>query len=400
MSNIGLERKVVWLAALIQLANLLDYMIILPLGPDLMTGIGIPSSDMGYLGAAFTLSAAISGILFAPILDRFDRKKAAIFFLTGLAISTALCGLAFDTVSMLGGRLLAGVFGGPITALSMSMVIDVVPIERRGRSIALISGAWAIASIFGIPVALKLAELGGWQLSFFAVAGFAMFIVICALILLPSLTGHFEDQEVKQKRIPLKPMFRFTEVRLSLSIAAILSFSQFMLIAGTINYFVFNLGFPRDDLDFLYFVGGGLSFAIMLIAGRLVDRFGVRILSFITAIFYSLILMDGYLHQPIMGVFAVFTLFMIFAAILSVITGSISSEVPRDQERAAFMSLHTTTKLIFGGMGSFMAGLVLTTNLDGSVNNIDILAVVTIGCIIILPFLLVKLRRSLNARTE
>ncbi|WP_438993774.1 MFS transporter, partial [Pseudemcibacter sp.] len=113
MSDIRLEHKVVWLSALIQLANVIEFMLILPLGPDLTIGIGIPSSNMGLLGGIYTFAAAFSAILVAPYLDRFDRKKAVIFFLIGLSVSTYLCSHAFDTYSMLAGRTLSGIFGGP-----------------------------------------------------------------------------------------------------------------------------------------------------------------------------------------------------------------------------------------------------------------------------------------------
>ena len=57
MSDLRLERKIVWLAALIQLANVLDFMIIMPLGPDLTTAINIPSSEIGLLGGIYTFAA-------------------------------------------------------------------------------------------------------------------------------------------------------------------------------------------------------------------------------------------------------------------------------------------------------------------------------------------------------
>jgi len=46
MSDLRLGRKVAGFSALIQLVNVLDFMIILPLGPDLTMEINIPSSQM------------------------------------------------------------------------------------------------------------------------------------------------------------------------------------------------------------------------------------------------------------------------------------------------------------------------------------------------------------------
>lgn len=398
MSNIRLERKVVWLAALIQLANVIEFMIILPLGPDLTVNIGIPSSNMGLLGGIYTFAAAFSAILIAPYLDRFDRKKAAIFFLIGLSISTYLCSLAFDTYSMLAGRTLAGVFGGPLTAVSMSMVIDMVPIARRGRSIAIVTSAFTISSVLGIPLALELAGMFDWTMPFIAIAAFALIVAIGVFIMLPSMRGHIDTTNDHPQKVSLVVLLKKPEVRISYLILSLQSFAQFMLFAGSINYFIFNLGFPRDELSMIYIIGGALSFAAMMLTGRIIDFYGNRLLSFVVTVFYVIILYDGYMHQPNMSVLFIFSTFMLCAAIMGVIASTISSETPDDNERAAYMSLQSTCRHLAAGFGGVISSLILTTNLDGSLNNIDILAIASIICIGSLPFLIVMLRKLLNKK--
>lgn len=400
MSDIKLERKVVWLAALIQLANVLDFMIILPLGPDLTSSIGIPSSRMGLLGGIYTFAAAISAILVAPYLDRFDRKKAVNFFLAGLAISTFLCSFAFDTYSMLAARTLAGVFGGPVTALSFSMVVDVVPTERRARSIAVVSSAFTISSVFGIPFVLWLAGLYDWTMPFIVIAIFGAMVGVAIFALLPSMTGHIDHSNDKKQKIPLLPMIKRPVIRTSYIMAALQSFAQFMLFAGSINYFIFNLGFPRDGLGYIYLVGGTLSFFAMMYTGRVVDMYGNRTISIVITFFYVLVLADGYLHQPIMPVPVIFCSFMLCAAMIGVVTSSIASEAPEDHERAAYMSIQSTCRHLAAGSGGIVATLILSTNADGSLNNINILAYFTIACIASLPFLIFMLRRLLDQRTS
>ena len=398
MSAIRLERKVVWLAALIQLANVIEFMIILPLGPDLTISIGIPSSNMGLLGGIYTFAAAFSAILVAPYLDRFDRKKATIFFLIGLAVSTYLCSLAFDTYSMLAERTLAGIFGGPLTALSMSMVIDLVPIERRGRSIAIVTSAFTISSVLGIPLALELAALFDWKMPFIAIAGFAVLVSLAIYFMLPTMTGHIDKSAKRPQKISLLSLLKKPEIRLSYLLLTLQSFAQFMLFAGSINYFIFNLGFPRDGLSFIYIIGGAFSFAAMMMTGRIIDLYGNRLLSFIVTGFYIIILYDGYMHHPFMSVPFIFSTFMLCAAIIGVIASTISSEAPGDKERAAYMSLQSTCRHLAAGAGGLISSLILTTNMDGSLNNIEFLAFVSILCIASLPFLIVMLRNILNKK--
>jgi len=398
MSDLRLERKIVWLAALIQLANVLDFMIIMPLGPELTIALNIPSSEMGLLGGIYTFAAAVSGLLFAPYLDRFDRKSVAIISLIGLVISTFLCTLAYDTNSMLLARTLAGIFGGPVTAISLAMVVDMVPIARRGRAIAIVTSAFTVSSIFGIPLALELARMFSWHMPFLIVGGFGLFVAIAMFVFLPAMKGHIDQSEAKPSTIAIIPLLRKPEIQLSYILLGVLSFAQFMLFAGSINYFVFNLGFPREGLSGIYILGGVFSFAAMMITGRVVDRYGARTLSSVVAIIYAFVLADGYLHSPFLSVPAIFSLFMISAAIMGVICSSISSEAPGDKERAAYMSLQSTTRHIAAGLGGVISSIILTSNSDSSLNNIWITAVMAIGCISILPFLIVMLRRALNNR--
>lgn len=398
MSDIKLERKIVWLAALIQLANVLDFMIILPLGPDLARAINIPSSDMGLLGGIYTFAAAVSGIIFAPYLDHFDRKKASIIFLIGLVISTFLCAFAYDRDTMLAARTLAGLFGGPVTALSLAMVVDMVPVKRRGKAIAIVTSAFTVSSVLGIPLALELSRLANWQTPFYAISAFGVLIIIGIFILLPPMTGHIDHTDKERKKLPLLPLLRRKEVQLSYVLMSLMSFAQFMLFAGSINYFVFNLMYPREELSTLYAVGGVLSFAAMMIGGRVVDRFGARTFSYIVTAIYVLVIADGYVHTPYMSVMMIFSLFMMCSAIIGVISSSIASEVPGDKERAAYMSLQSTVRHIAAGTGGIISSIILTTNADGSLNNIHMLAYVTISCLILLPVLIVMLRKSLTFR--
>ncbi|MDG1438577.1 MAG: MFS transporter, partial [Emcibacteraceae bacterium] len=325
--------------------------IILPLGPDLTVAINIPSSQMGILGGIYTFAAAFSAILIAPYLDRFDRKKLSLVFLIGLVISTYLCSMAYDTYSMLAARTLAGLFGGPLTAVSLSMVIDVVPLERRGRSIALVTSAFTVSSVLGIPFALELSHAFDWRMPFIGISMFGVIVAVAIFILLPSMTDHVDKTDDKPKKVPILSLLKKPEIRTSYILIALIGFAQFMLFAGTINFFIFNLGFPREGLSSIYIIGGAISFVAMMVTGRIVDRYGSRILSVITVVFYVLIISDGFLHEPFLPVSVVFSLFMLSAAVLGVIASTISAEAPGDKERAAYMSIQSTCRHLAAGSG-------------------------------------------------
>src|SRR5690349_8173349 len=103
---------------------------VLPLGPDFGEALGVPTSRIGVVGGSYTAAAAIAGVLGSLFLDRFDRRPALAVAMVGLVIGTALGGFATGLGSLLLARVVAGVFGGPATSLSLAVIADVIPPAR------------------------------------------------------------------------------------------------------------------------------------------------------------------------------------------------------------------------------------------------------------------------------
>src|SRR5690606_8917324 len=119
----------------------------------------------------YTGAAAVSGLAGAFFLDRFERRSALIFCAIGLSLGTLAGAFAWDLNSLVAARVLAGLFGGPASSISLAIIADVIPPERRGRAMGAAMGAFSAASVLGVPAGLELARLGGWRLPFFVVAG-------------------------------------------------------------------------------------------------------------------------------------------------------------------------------------------------------------------------------------
>src|SRR5262245_49629104 len=78
----------------IQITHNIDFVIIMPLGPQFMRVFQINPQQFSFLVSAYTFSAAISGLCSAFFIDRFDRKSALLAIYVGFAIGTLCCALA------------------------------------------------------------------------------------------------------------------------------------------------------------------------------------------------------------------------------------------------------------------------------------------------------------------
>src|SRR4030095_6113777 len=73
-------------------------------------------------------------------------------------------------------RIVAGIFGGVIGALVLTIVADVVPYARRARGTALVAAAFSLAAVMGVPLGLWFAAHYSWRMPFLVLAAFSVIV--------------------------------------------------------------------------------------------------------------------------------------------------------------------------------------------------------------------------------
>src|ERR1035441_6082662 len=148
--------------AAIQFTTNLDFLIILPLGPQYMRLMHLTPAQFTLIVAAYAIAAGIAGVVAGFWLDRFDRKNALLGLFLGFAAGTLLCALAPSYPLLVAARALAGTFGGVTGAVILAIVGDVIPEHRQGKAMGMVMSAFSVASIFGVPLGLVLATDFSW----------------------------------------------------------------------------------------------------------------------------------------------------------------------------------------------------------------------------------------------
>jgi predicted MFS family arabinose efflux permease len=380
------ERAVVLLVAAVQFVNILDFVMVMPLGPDFAAALGIPTSRLGLIGGSYTAAAAVSGLAASFFLERFDRRPALGVAMLGLVIGTALGGFATGLHSLMAARVLAGAFGGPATSLSFSIIADVVPAQRRGTAMGVVMGAFSVATVLGVPAGLELARHLGWRAPFFGVAALGALVALSAVFFLPSLPGHLSGHEEK---VSLALLLRQRNARLSWVMTFLVMAAGFIVIPNISAYVQVNLGYPRARLGLLYLYGGAVSFFSTQIAGRLVDRFGsFRVGTAGTALLCFALLGGFVLTPPLFPVPLIFVLFMLAMSFRNVAYNTLTTRVPAPSERARFMSIQSAVQHSASAVGAFASSQMLSELPSGALVGMDRVGLVSIGLTLTLPFLL------------
>jgi predicted MFS family arabinose efflux permease len=380
------ERAVVGLVAAVQFVNIVDFMMVMPLGPDFAGALGVSMHHIGVVGGAYTLAAGLVGVLVSPMLDRMDRRRALAICMAGLAVGTALGGAAIDLSTLVGARVVAGAFGGPATSVALAIVSDVVPAARRGRAMASVMTAFSVASIAGVPAGLALAGMWGWRAPFFLVAASGAVITTLAVRWLPPLVAHLD---VQGARPDVAALLRLPAAWAGLAATAFVTMSGFLVIPNLSAFIQFNLVWPREDLPYLYMAGGACTFVALRAFGWFADRVGAIPLNLVgTVAFAGVGLLWFGFSPPPMPVWALFPAMMLAMSARNVAHQSVISRVAPPRERAAFQSLNSAVQHGAAATAAFVGAAMLGTAESGALVGMPGLALLALLFGVAVPGLL------------
>lgn len=373
---------VVVLISLLQFTVVLDFMILSPLGDILMKSLNMSTSQFGSVVSAYAISAGISGILAAGFADKFDRKKLLLFFYIGFILGTLFCGLANTYQSLFLARIITGIFGGVISAISMAIVTDLFVLNQRGRVMGFVQMSFAASQILGVPIGLLLADKFNWHATFFMVVGLAIGIGLAIVLKLKPLNGHLKLQTEKKALLHLWHTIKKKNYRIGFMATAILSMGGFMIMPFTSAFIVNNVGIKQSELPLIFLFTGMASIIIMPIIGKLSDRISKFKLFTIGTVIASVMIVI-YCNLTPVPIWVVIVINMIlFMGIMSrmVPASTLNSAIPEMADRGAYMSINSSLQQMSGGLAAIVAGLIVVQPTKTSpLENFDVLGYLMLG---------------------
>lgn len=266
------ERTVLLTLAAIQFTHVLDFMIMMPLGVELMRVFQLSPGQFSLLVAAYGGSAAVAGLAGGFFLDRMERRRAVLLFYSGFILATLACALAPTHHTLLAARVLAGIFGGLAGSLVVACVGDVVPPERRGRGMAFVMSAFPLASIAGVPLGIILANRYEWHAPFFLIVALGLPTLFLASRLLPRRAADaatLASNPLRQMRNLLAEPIHWR----GFAVTAALVGASGCMIPFMAPSLIANVGITEAQLPWVYFCGGIATFASTPLLGWLTDRY-------------------------------------------------------------------------------------------------------------------------------
>ncbi|WP_323925055.1 MFS transporter [Aeromonas caviae] len=366
------------LALLINMLSMGCMMMVMPLGPELVTRLGMLPEQTGYFSGGATLGAALLGLLAAPWLDRVNRKPALLVLLVLRFLLLMACALAEDSQTLLLIFILSGCVAGPLGAILMAAVLDLVPPAERGRRLAYVGMAFSLAAILIVPAALVLAQWSGWQSPFLLFGAGGLLLALLCAIWLPSLPVNRAPAGQGMRQLLGSPLCQG-----ALFILCLQMFGHFLLIPHFANYFQFNLGFPREQIASLYLCGGLASMATMRLCGSWIDQGRAQGAILLTSLALALITLVGFALPAGLPLYLLFTLFMALSSARASTTLAVTAAIPAPHQRAAFMSFQGSVTNVAAGLGSLFSARYLVSDEGGALHGFPTLAWINIACTLV-----------------
>jgi predicted MFS family arabinose efflux permease len=376
------ETPLLVLLAGVQFTHILDFMIVLPLGPQFMRLWNIDTHQFALLVSVYTLSAAVTALLCAFYIDRFDRRKALLFLYFGFVVATLLCALAPGYHMLLAARVVAGAFGGVAGAAVYSIVADVIPESRRGTAMGTIMIAFPISSVIGVPFGLTLANWFDWRAPFLMLTLISAAVLVAAWKIVPRLRGHVAEARAASPLRQSLALFADTNHRRAFALMAVLIFGGFSVIPFISPYAVANVGLKETDLPWLYLWGGLATVFSSRLIGRLSDIRGKReTFTLIAAIsILPLLITTNLPPVPVWMAVLASVVFMVFVSGRFVPAMAIVTAAAQPAQRGSFMSFNSAIQQLAMGAASLTSGVIIGQDAAGRLTGYWIAGLIAVGC--------------------
>ncbi len=396
------ENKIIFVWSLTNLLVVMNTTMFNIAIPFVLNDFSLSSSTASWLVSGYSIMFAVSTMTFSRLSDFIPISRLLVYGISLFGAASAIGFFSHHFFGLLAARIAQAAGAGSAMGLSMVLSGRYIPLERRGKSLAIIASSASLAFGLGPVLGGLITEHLGWRY-LFVLSGMAVFSLPFFLKWLP------------KERIE-KGTFDFAGAMLTgFSVTAILlflsTFSLFFLAAAAVLFALWRMRLHRVEKPFippvllrnkqyvkLLFIGSSAFFinfsnlflmpilltsvfekepsatgfiifpgAILAVIagqfiGRLIDRFGAAPLLFFgqCSLFLAAVLFA--LLSTLDSWYVLFS--YLFASVgFTAVTSSNSNEVTRILPKAQIGSgagILQMMQFFGGGLGVTISGLLLT----------------------------------------
>src|SRR5579884_2427100 len=141
----------------------LDNLVVNVALPSIHRDLGASIQALEWTVSAYVLAYAVFLLTGAALGDRFGRKRMFMVGVSLFTLSSASAALAPTSGALIAARALQGIGAAIVTPLTLTLLADAFPPERRGVALGIWSGISGIAVALGPLVGSAVTQAGSWH---------------------------------------------------------------------------------------------------------------------------------------------------------------------------------------------------------------------------------------------
>jgi MFS family permease len=335
---------------------------------QIQAGLKIAESHVGAMLSIIRLGYLLSLIL-TPFADVFGRRRLLLYTVMGYTVLTALSAIAPGERTFVAFQIIARAFAGAEAAVAMVIVAEEVDAAHRGWAIGLLGGVSSVGyGLAAIVFAMVNVIPFGWR-GLYAIALLPLVLIIPLRRVLPE-SARFEKEQLEGVQ-PLKVWEPLVQLYSAYPGRLLMLVSVAFL--GSMGGNPAGFLFPKflqeahhwspANVSELVFFGGALGILGSIVAGRLSDRYGRRVMV-VTCSFVSPLLTIWMYTAPGPSIVPAWILQVFFDIAAGTILNAYSAELFPTSYRSTAGSALTVAGTTGGAIGLLLESVLY--NLTGS----------------------------------
>jgi EmrB/QacA subfamily drug resistance transporter len=195
----GTPRRNSWTLGIVSVALfmvVLDNLVVSVALPTIHRDLGASIQSLEWTVNAYVLSYAVLLLTGAALGDRFGRKRMFVIGMSVFTVASALAALAPNTNLLIAARAVQGAGAAVVTPLTLTLLAEAFPAERRGMAIGIWSGVSGIAVALGPLVGGAVVQAISWHWIFWINVPIGICMIPLASRALSESRGPFGSLDV------------------------------------------------------------------------------------------------------------------------------------------------------------------------------------------------------------